>query len=160
MASAELPFSYQQSSDGCDHGPGCSLNTVLPKRLQEACAEHSHLSDYLHMVPMGEIGIPDYYPTLTQALSDLEERNLIYPVGDGLFIHIYPNTAAARDYYIAVEPHLTVDLSALIPEVEDRLVDWAEEIGQQETPAEKKETILKALDRILTTNGAPFLSGT
>jgi flagellar protein FlaI len=154
MASSELPFSYEKSGERCAHGPGCSLNSILPRRLQEACAEHDHLSDYLHLVPMGEIGVPDFYPTLTRALSDLEERNLIYPVGNGLFIHIYPDAAAARDHYIAIEPHLTVDLSELMPTVEDHLLEWAEEIGRAETPEDRKKTLLTALERILTTNGA------
>jgi flagellar protein FlaI len=154
MTNSDLPFVYEQSNDGCDHGPGCSLNSVLPKRLQEACAEHSYLSDYLHLVPMGEIGIPDFYPTLSRALRDLEERNLIYPVGQGLFVHVYPDATGARDYYIPVEPQLTVDLETIMPQVEDRLLKWAEEIGRAETSGERKETLSKALDSILTSNGA------
>jgi len=154
MAVAGLPFTVERETLGCDHGPGCNLNSILPTRLQEACAEHSHLSDYLHLVPMGEIGIPDYYPKLTRALQDLEERNLIYPIQDGLFIHIYPGQSSERDFYIAVEPHLSVDLSALMPQVEDRLVDYAEEIGAAETVEGRREILTKALDNMLSSNGA------
>jgi flagellar protein FlaI len=106
------------------------------------------------MVPMDEVGVPEFYPKLSRGLSDLEELNLIYPIDGGLFVHIYPDRGGERDYYIAVEPHLTVDLDHIVPEVEMRLVDYSEQIGMVETDEEKKEVLLSALDEIITTNGS------
>lgn len=147
MPYAALPFSMDENNGGYDQ-------SLLPKPLQRACRESPFLADYLATLPIDEIGVPDYYPKLTRDLKGLEECNLIYPTAHGgLYIHIYPDLTNPRDYYICVEPHLTVDLSDLLPEVEMRLVDYAEEIGIAETDEEKEEALLKALAEILATDG-------
>jgi flagellar protein FlaI len=153
MAYTALPFSHDNTDSACDHGTNCSLNSILPKPLQKAYEEKAFLADYLHLVPMDEIGIPDYYPKLNRSLKDLEERNLIYPIEGDLFVHIYPNPTGERDYYIAIEPHTTVNLDEIVPEVETHLLDWAEKIGAAETPEEKEEILLEAIDKIVSTNG-------
>jgi len=126
---------------------------VLPKKLRQACEENPFLADYIHNVPMDEIGVPDYYPKLTRRLKDLEERNLIYPIEEGLFVHVYPDPSGARDFYIPIEPHTTVGLDDVVPEVDKRLLDWAEEIGAAETGEERREKLLEAVDQIVSVNG-------
>ena len=154
MARAALPFSHDNTDSACDHGSQCSLNSILPKPLRKAYEEKAFLADYLHLVPMGDIGVPDYYPKLNRSLKDLEERNLIYPIEGDLFVHIYPNPGGERDYYVAIEPHTTVNLDGLESGVETHLLEWAEKIGAAETPEEKEEILLEALDNIVSTNGA------
>jgi len=153
MAHAQLPFSYEKLKGTRDHGPDDNLQSVLPKRLWKACEKADFLSDYLHCIPMDEIGVPDYYPKLSRRLTDLEVHNLIYPIQGGLFVHIYPDPTGARDYYIPIEPHLTVDIDEIVEEVELRLIGWAEEIGRAETDEGRKEVLLEALSDIITTNG-------
>lgn len=147
MSFSQLPFPLEKRNGG-------QTQSLLPKRLQRACAKNEFLAEYLEYVPMDEIGVPDFYPKLSRGLQDLEERNLIYPIEGGLFVHLYPNESGERDYYIAIEPHLTVDLSEILPEVETRLVDYSEEIGRTETDEERTETIIDALDQILTTGSS------
>lgn len=152
MAQMELPFAYEKSNSGRARDSNRRLHSLLPKPLQKACAENNFLDDYLHWLPIDEIGVPDYYPRLSRNLKDLAVRNLIYQIKDGLFIHIYPDPTSARDIYIPIEPHMTVDLEDIMPEVEAKLLDWAEEIGLAETEEEKKEALVRAIDEIVTTN--------
>jgi flagellar protein FlaI len=70
---------------------------LFPKKLRQACKENPFLDDYMRNVPVDEIGVPDYYSKLTRNLKDLEERNLIYPIEGGLFVHVYPDPSGARD---------------------------------------------------------------
>ena len=148
MPEAQLPFSRDGNNSRCDQ-------SLLPKPLRQACKESPFLAEYLDILPIDEIGVPDFYPKLTRNLRDLESRNLIYPTEHGgLYIHVYPDETSERDSYICVEPHLTVDLSELVPEVEMALVDYSEEIGMAETDEEKEEALLKALDQVLTTSRA------
>ncbi|MEW5985597.1 MAG: type II/IV secretion system ATPase subunit [Chloroflexota bacterium] len=152
MAEALLPFPNQRVSSGCDHGPGCPLHTFfLPPPLLEACQEADYLAEYLHLVPMHEVGVPAFYPKLNRGLQKLTHRNLIYPIKEGLFVHVYPDSKGARDHYVTIEPHVTVNLDNILPEVEKRLMEWAEEIGQTETAEEKKRVLLECIDRICTT---------
>jgi flagellar protein FlaI len=154
MAIMQMPFPQREKKEnGCDHGPGCSLNLVLPKPLQIQCKKNAFLSDYLHLIPMAEIGVPQYYPKLSRDLTYLERRNLIYPIENGLFVHIYPNDKAERDTYIPIEPHLTINLEHILGEVEEKLLDWVEVIGAAETEDAKREALLKAIDAIVSLNG-------
>ncbi len=153
MAYIQLPFAIDGSDNNRSHGAESRLRSMLPKRLRQAYEENPFLADYLDYVPVDEIGVPDYYPKLSRRLKDLEERNLIYPIEEGLFVHIYPNPTGERDLYIPIEPHTTVSLDDIVPEVEKRLLDWAEEIGAAKTPEEKREKLLEALDEIASING-------
>ncbi|HLF25114.1 MAG TPA: type II/IV secretion system ATPase subunit [Anaerolineae bacterium] len=154
MASVTFPFTHEAEAVACDHGPACSLNAVLPKPLQAACQDNVTLSEYLHWVPLSEIGVPEYYPKISRDLSYLERRNLIYPISGDLYVHIYPNDRGDRDHYIPIEPHLTVNLDAIVPQVESKLLGWVKEIGAAENDAEKKTALLKAIDASVSDNGS------
>lgn len=149
-----LPFALEKSEGSqCNHGTRCSLHAVFGVPLREACEENAFLSDYLHCVPTDEIGIPDFYPELSRSMRDLEYLNFIYPVKAGLFVHIYPAPRAARDRYVAVEPHLTVELHDLMEEVDLALLDYVEDIGLAQTLEERREALTNALAEILAIHG-------
>ncbi len=153
MAITQMPFTVDPAQARCDRGPKCSLKSKLPKSLWEAAEQSESLHDYLHTVPMDQVGVPEYYPKITRDQSYLERRNLIYPIEKGLFVHIYPNDKGDRDIYIPIEPHLTIDLSGILPQIETKLLDWVEQIGAAETDAAKTEALLKAVDASVSTNG-------
>lgn len=154
MPSLRMPFPMEKKASDCDHGPRCKLKSVLPKSLQEECNKNAFLADYLHQVPMDQIGVPDYYPKISRDQSYLERRNLIYPIEGGLYVHIYPNEKGERDVYVPIEPHLTVNLDEITPQVEAKLLNWVEEIGAAEGEETKRTTLLKAIDASISTNGA------
>jgi flagellar protein FlaI len=118
--------------------------------LKEQAQEHHHLFRYLHMVPSEEFGFPQYQEKLDRKTVDIGRPNIIYPVGDATFAHIYPDPEDARNYYIPVEPIIGGDYGALFEKVEDRLVDVVHKLRQPSSPEEQKEVLLEALDRIAT----------
>ena len=128
------------------------LRAVLSPGLQEACAQNEYLADYLQQLPMQTIGIPTFYPKLTRNLSDLKERNLIYPIKDNLFVHIYPDPSGARDHYISIEPTTVCSVDAIMPQVDERLLVWAEDIGRVEDREEKQALLLQLVMNICTTD--------
>jgi len=103
---------------------------------------------------MDKVGIPEYYPKITRDQSYLDRRNLVYPIGNGLYVHIYPNDKGDRDIYIPIEPHLTIDLSKVIPQLETMLLGFVEQLGAAETDEAKTEALLRAIDASVSTNGA------
>ncbi len=131
------------------------LRAMLPQPMQEACAQNEYLADYLQQLPMQTIGIPAYYPKLSRSLSDLKERNLIYPIKDNLFVHIYPDPSGARDHYISIEPTTVCSVDAVMPQVDERLLAWAENIGRIEDREEKQRLLLQLVMNICTTEPPP-----
>ncbi len=153
MASLTLPFKLDKTLLNCDHGPRCKVKPKLNKALLEVCEQNPILFEYLHLIPLNELGVPEYYKKVTRDQSYLERRNLIYPVGDGLFVHIYPNEKGDRDCYVPIEPSLVTDLEPFLPQVETRLLDWVEQIGSAETEEAKKAALLHAIDESVSSNG-------
>jgi flagellar protein FlaI len=151
-----LPF----SGEGTSHQHGtrveqCSLHNLLPPALQERTAQAPHLLEYLHQVPIAEVGVPEYYPELNRKLGDLKHPNLIYPVADYLFVHIFPDREDARDYYIAIEPSSVGDLEPILEQLERRLMDYVDALERAETPEAKAEVLRRAVREncVVTSDG-------
>jgi len=144
-----LPF----SSQGEAGSPQSNMSEgdfyqLLPEALQEACKQNKHLLDYLRLIPVSEIGVPGYFTKLTRAQGDLPQKNLIYRISDNVFVHMYSEPGGGRPLYIPIEPSLTQDMSQVLPEVESKLVDVAGGMSAAESDAERKEAILKLVDRV------------
>jgi len=144
-----LPF----SSQGEAGSPQSNMSEgdfyqLLPEALQEACKQNKHLLDYLRLIPVSELGVPGYFTKLTRAQGDLPQKNLIYRISDNVFVHMYSEPGGGRPIYIPIEPSLTQDLSQVLPEVESKLVDVAGGMSEAESDAERKEAILKLVDRV------------
>jgi len=151
-----LPFGGEGTNH--QHGAGaeqCSLQGLLPPALQERTAESPHLLEYLHRVPIAEVGVPEYYPELNRKLGDLKHPNLIYPVPGDLFVHIFPDVEDARDYYISIEPSSVGDLDLILEQLERRLMDYVEALERAETPEAKAEVLRQAVREncAVTSNG-------
>jgi flagellar protein FlaI len=132
-----------------EHFYRCTIYRGISKALQRLCQENAHLMEYLHQIPVEEIGIPEYYPELSRKLSTLEKRNLIYPVGEGVFTHICPDIKQGdRDFYISVEPCTTLDLDELSKEVERRLIDFAEAFMDVDTEDDRRKVLLECIEKI------------
>jgi len=149
MAEVGLPFPRSRVIDAA-RGAGANPLSRFPEALRRAAEEKPYLKAYLQGLPIEDIGVPQYYPELSRSLQSLPVRNLIYPIKQGLFVHIYPDTMGDRDYYIPITPELPVDLGRLLEEVDLRLLDWAEEIGKAEE-GERAQVFLRCLDRLCTT---------
>ena len=155
MAENGLPFPIERFADIDSRARSNSL-ARFPQALREAAEERPFLKAYLQALPIEEIGIPEYYPVLSRSLQKLQAPNLIYPIKQGLFVHIYPDPTGERNYYIPVTPELPVVLNGLMTEIDLRLLDWAEEIGQAEAES-RAEIFLQCLDQICSTE--PTLDG-
>jgi flagellar protein FlaI len=143
---SRLPFSSEGTRH--EHAGGveqCSLHHLLSPALQERTAESPHLLDYLHQVPVGEVGVPDYYPELNRKLGDLKHPNLIYPVASDIFVHIFPDNNDSRHFYISIEPSSMEGLEPLLAKLEVRLLDYVEALERAETDEDKAEVLRRAV---------------
>ena len=126
----------------------------LPAELQENAAAQDHLWEYLNTLPIEEIGVPDYSPWLTRNMRDIKYRNLIYPLGKSLFVHLYPDMTDSRDYYMAIEPSLDPSLTGLMEQIDRRLVDYIDELKHASDAQERADILLQCLDRICWIKGS------
>ncbi len=153
MESIELPFSRDRL-DGSLASRYRNNLALFDPELQAAAREHFYLKEYLQALPIATIGVPAYYPKLSRKMEKLKDRNLIYPIDNGLFVHIYPDPKSERDYWVPIDPNLIVNLNGLHTQVETRLLDMAEEIGNAEGNERRRAVLLESIDKIITTETA------
>ena len=133
--------------------PESPLFGSLSEELQDQCRSHPHLWDYLWRLPVDEIGTPRYFSRLSKVLIGPDHRNLIYPVSEGIFIHLYPDQRDSRDYYVAIEPSLGPTVAGLINQVDRRLINHIDELKTATTGEERIKVLLSCLERICSVEG-------
>jgi len=150
-----LPFEIKPCPQDCGKECGASLDKCpaypkLNEELQEVCKKNLHLLQYLHSIPMDEIGMPEYYKKITRSLKGKIDPNLIYMVGGGVFVHVLANPQDVRDHYIAIEPSLVDTQDNALDEIEQRLADSVEELEGIEDSKKRLETIMGIVDRLVS----------
>jgi len=149
-----LPFKLKDCTHECGSECGtnitsCPTYAELPPELQEQCQTKLHLLQYLHSLPLEEIGMPQFYQKLNRGLKSVKNRNLIYVVDDEILIHILANTEDIRDHYIPIEPCLFGDVDTVLEKIEHKLVNFVEELESVDEGPERLKVILKILDRMV-----------
>ena len=149
---ATLSTRYGGDGGGHAHADGdpfdCPLFRMLPVPLQAQSRERPHLWTYLHQLRVDEIGVPDYAPTLSRRHKDLSNPNLLYPAGKGIFIHIMPDENDARDFYIAIEPNRIEGLDKLLERVDERLIEFVDDLRTADDPEHRTEVLVKIINAI------------
>ena len=155
-----LPFEHKEQAGSSRRDPQESdeLYRLLPEPLQTACQENRHLWDYLCLLPLDNMPIPEYAVELKRSHGDQKQYNLIYPVKGNTFVHLYSGPGGGMATYIPIEPDLTQDLSAVLPRVEERLLDEATALAEAESDEQKTEAFLQLVDKVCQRNGASAAS--
>jgi len=100
-------------------------------------------------------GIPSFYKTLSRDMRNWESPQLIYPVGDPIFIHIFPDAKIrTRLVYRVIEPKLPGGRAELLQKVESRIVSQIDERLEVETQEEKLQVLMELLDRVAYVSGS------
>ena len=140
------PVSVRQSRSGQKYA--AALYRSLSPQLQEHSKDQEHLWEYLGRLPVNEIGVPEYYPSLSRDLRELTNRNLIYPLGKGVFVHIYKTETDVRDFYMPVEPVMDGAIPKLMQEVDKQLVNYVSDLEVATDIEERVQLLLQCLDEI------------
>jgi len=123
----------------------------MDSRFLKVLRRNPHLLKYVRQV-IDTLGIPEYYNVyeLDYSMKKLKNINIIYPVGDGIFIHIYTppqGTVSGYRKYVAVEPpRPDPKLEELI---EMKLADAITETDVSEELEEKKKILLSKLEKVV-----------
>ncbi len=145
-----FPFPLAEADDRCrPDAPGCSLSTLLPPELWQACQTAPHLHRYVHSLPIGQIGVPTFCSEgLSPKQRDSGDHNLIYALGDGLFVHVFADEEDARSSYILLDPTFGCNVTALLEQVGRRLVDLAERLARLKSADERAALLEEEVERL------------
>jgi archaeal flagellar protein FlaI len=88
----------------------------------EAVAKYSHLKDYLNNI-VAELGEPTWVTSLDRKMRE-GTPNILYPVGDPIFVHIYRKPGEHTKYNV-IEPVLNDELQKAHDLIVDKMVEHA-----------------------------------
>ena len=151
MSTIVLPFSkeYKTENGSADLINSDLFNKLSPS-LQETAEKNPHLLEYLHMVPVSQVGVPEYYSELNRKMGDIKAPNIIYPVGNGIFIHIMVDFQDSRNHYIQIEPTSTVDLTTLLLNVETNCIEHGDQLVDFDQQGDRERQLSDYVDRVTT----------
>ncbi|WP_174590062.1 type II/IV secretion system ATPase subunit [Methanocella conradii] len=143
MMEVNLPFSINTLQENHDHSSmrGCSTYNSLDAMMKREVEKNPFLLDYLHLIPQNTIGLPQLYIKLDRKLGDIKFPNIIYPIGDSIYAHIYPDIVDVRNYYIPIEPSLVTNIKSYLQIIEEKLVDMVSAYDPK--TQEERQKILK-----------------
>ena len=130
------------------------LTQPISRDLADAMRRNPHLKFYLER-EVGRLGIPPFYKTLSGEMKTWESPHLLYPVGDPIFIHIFPDkNVKVRRVYRVIEPKLPAQRLEILQRVESRIIAQIDERLEVETQEEKLQILLGLLDKVASVGGA------
>jgi flagellar protein FlaI len=120
------------------------------KEFAEAQARNPHLREYLASKGMEK---PDFYVQLDRSLKDLEFPNVMYPVGDPIFIHVLRKHGENETQYVAVEPQLTPHETEMFNKISDELIKIAHTMDTSETTEDLSDILVRLMNDLVNIDG-------
>ena len=153
-ASINLPFTPEDTDELMSYDAksveASALFRMLPANAKEYVKQAPHLLEYLHMFPVNTFGIPLFFSELTRDVKAMDNPNLIYPVSDMTFIHIFPDENDVRSFYIPIEPSFLHSVTEIMTHVEKKMVDFIDRFEEDPLTDEERIEVLRRVLREIT----------
>ncbi len=143
-----MPFEVEPGDEASRASRLQGLAASLPPDFQDAVQLNPHLLDYLGNLPLETVGMPSYSPVLTREMGEVRDPNMIYPVKDGIFVHITVDLSDSRNCYIPIEPSSNYDVSALLHRIEEACIDFGHKLPEFDDTGDKKTQLLNYIDLV------------
>lgn len=118
--------------------------------LDTALEKNPHLREYLERIS-GEGVAPSFVPSLSEDMAYLKRVNIVYPVGDPIFIHILSTSEGGREYRV-VEPSLNKEEYSRLDRIKERILELAPtHTTDEEAPEEMEKRIGELFESVTYT---------
>lgn len=122
--------------------------------LRKAFKRNAHLRDYVNKFVTEQHATPEFKMELTRAMSDIDAINVIYPLGDPLFVHIF-STKSVPISYTSIQPPLTGELQVKFGRIMHQVYDKAVYKAPHKDIKEFEENLSKLIDDSTVTVDEP-----
>jgi flagellar protein FlaI len=114
-----------------------------------AMEKFPHLNRYVEGFTAAYGEVPRFYMSLSRGMAVDQFPNMLYPVGDPIFIHIYRDPERGKRY-IVIEPQMDPDLKARYRRIMDLALREAPMEKSYANEDEFKEIITRILNKVTT----------
>lgn len=124
----------------------------ITKDFDEAKKSFQHFREYVEdLEKKGKL--PEFIPELSRDMKGKKFYNLIYPVGDPLFVHIHTDEEKGIIDYTIIEPYMTEKEQKTYDEIISKLVDIAYKEPVPDKIIDIGPVLLKLFDDVVTIKG-------
>ncbi|MEM4499929.1 MAG: type II/IV secretion system ATPase subunit [Candidatus Woesearchaeota archaeon] len=121
--------------------------------LDEARVKYPHLDRYLK--ELEDKGItPDWYQELNRNLINIENINIIYPVGDPIFIHLYKDPEIGFVYHV-IEPRMSDRQKKVYDQILDKMIEIAGLMPVPKSEEEVEKILIDLLNEVVSVEKPP-----
>jgi len=121
--------------------------TKYQENFQLATAHYPHLKRYIEEFTK-QNPTPKYYKEINYSLKSEGVPNLIYPVGDPLFVHIFKLEKDTMKY-VVIEPLMDDETLKINEHVMDKMVEIAHELPVPDKTEDIGPILIKILNKIV-----------
>lgn len=108
------------------------VEAVKSDTMEVALSRNLHLSAYLEDYRNRTGRTPDFMSVADNTLKDMASVDVIYPVGDPIFIHVHLDDEGAK-LYTPIEPSLTFDEVGVMEDLLNMILSFATDYPPPET---------------------------
>ncbi len=119
---------------------------------QQALSKNPHLAAYLTQFTQSHKA-PEFHERLTRDMKSMKKVNVIYPVGDPIFIHIWDDEEASTRRYANIEPVLTNQEKEKYQRVKDSILRLAPFEPTPKTQDDLRATLKRLIEKSIRVSG-------
>lgn len=127
---------------------------ILDDKFEEAMKRNPHLAEYVEKCRKESGVMPDFVPKLSRDISDIPVLNIIYPVGDPIFIHLKGDKVSRKTAYISVEPVLLPEESRKYKLIMDSILEKAADESVPENEDQLRKLMMKLFNESVHLEGS------
>src|SRR5579875_112174 len=131
---------------------------IVSDTLEVAISRNPHLGRYIENYRMQTQRTPQFVPVPDNSLRDIAYIDVIYPVGDPIFIHIYIEKDAR--VYKPIEPELSPEESQFMEQVLNLILSYASDYPPPETEEVLERNLEEIFNKIIIVGGSNKVKGT
>ena len=113
--------------------------------LKKAMRKNPHLLEYVQEFVRRHRSPPEFHPVVERKMGDEQQVNVIYPIGDPLFVHVFSTTNIPLSYK-SVQPVMTPDLQPKYRKVIQQVYNKAVYMNPHESVEEFEKNLLQLID--------------
>lgn len=117
---------------------------MVSNALKESIKNNPHLGVYLKKYKEEAGKLPEFQVQLSRDLKSDDVLNLLYPVGDPIFIHVFTKPDGANKYN-AIQPQMDEDIHKKYDIVLEKILEKA----PQEEPPETTDMLARVMSKLL-----------
>ena len=125
--------------------------------LEQAVSRNPHLYNHLVKYRNERQRTPSFVTVPDSSMKSLKEFDIIYPVGDPIFIHVY--RIDGEQFYETIEPELSMEESDFLEKVLELILQRAAEFPAPKNESELEKSIDILFSKVVSVGGSNKITG-